>query len=196
METAFRSEQKFTQAEFFKWLAARPSSDIHHYELLDRHIVMTPPAGYPHSMIGVRISAALLQHVRTLRLGLVSDATAGYELPSGDTVEPDVSFVTADTLKAGRKPEPGSFFRIVPDLVVEIVSKTGARRDTVEKRRIYEKNGVAEYWLIYPKTRHVSVLRLVDGRFTSPLDIVSGSVRSSVLSDFEIPLAEIFADCG
>ncbi len=196
METAFRSDQKFTQAEFFEWLEARPSSDINHYELLDRHIVMTPPAGHPHSPIAVRLIAAMFPFVSGRKLGLLNESSAGYELPSGDTVEPDVSFVSASSLAAGPEPEAGKFYRVVPDLVVEIVSPTTARRDAVEKKCIYEKNGVAEYWLVYPKTRHVSILRLAGGRFTSPIEVVSGSVRSSVLTGFEIPLAEIFADCG
>ena len=194
MDTAFRSEEQFTQAEFFEWRRRRPTSDINHYELLSRHIVMTPPAGFPHAPIEVRIGAALLQHASRYRLGLVNGSSACFELPSGDTVEPDVSFISAGRLAAGPRPEMGKFYRIVPDLVVEIVSPTTARRDMKEKKLIYEKNGIPEYWIVHPGSRHVRILRLTGGKHSKPVHVVHGVVESSVLPGLEIPLASIFAD--
>lgn len=195
METAFRSDERFTQAGFLEWLQERPSSDINHYELLGGHIVMTPPAGFPHSTIEVRISTAILLHVSGAGLGMVNGSSAGYDLPSGDTVEPDVSFISTARLAAGPKPETGKFFRVVPDLVVEVLSRATAKRDRVEKRKIYEKNGVAEYWIVNPKSRHVSIFRLGDRDFSPPLEVARGSVESTVLPGLRIPLATIFADC-
>ena len=194
METAFRSEERFTQREFVEWLQERPSSDIHHYELIGGHIVMTPPAGYPHSLIEVRIAAAMLRHVSTQKLGIVNGSSAGFDLPSGDTVEPDVSFISAAKLHAGPKPETGRFYRIVPDLVVEIVSRSTARRDRTEKKAIYERTGVGEYWIVSPESRHVTVFRGGADGIASPNVVVSGSVESAVLPGLSIPLAEIFAD--
>lgn len=52
MQTAFRSEERFTQAEFRAWLEVRPGSDANRYELLDGRIVMTPPTAWPHSSLG------------------------------------------------------------------------------------------------------------------------------------------------
>ena len=59
-------------------------------------------------------------------------SSAGYDLPSGDTLEPDVSFLSAARLAAGPAPERGRFLRIVPDLVVEILSDSTAKRDRGE----------------------------------------------------------------
>jgi hypothetical protein len=33
---------------------------------------MTPPAGFPHSPIEVRIASAMLRHVSTAKLGIVN----------------------------------------------------------------------------------------------------------------------------
>lgn len=195
METAFRSDERFTQKQFFDWLQKRPRGDINHYELLGGHIVMTPPAGFPGSPIGVRIAAALLAHVGPSKLGMVCGSSAGFELPSGDTVEPDVSFISAATLAAAPKTEVGKFFRLVPDFVVEILSRSTARRDRNEKRLIYEKNGVCEYWIVVPESRHVSVFAGTGSGFSKPVLVMSGAVESSVLSGLRIPLSEIFADC-
>ena len=137
METAFRSDERFTQAEFFEWLQKRPRNDINHYELLGGHIVMTPPAGYPHSPIALRIGSALLQHVRPRKLGIVNESSAGFDFASGDTLDPDVSFISASRL-ATAKPETGRFYDVVPDLVVEILSPATSKRDRTEKKDIYE----------------------------------------------------------
>ena len=195
METAFRSDERFTQREFFDWLQERPRGDIHRYELLGGHIVMTPPAGFPGSPIGLRIGAAILRHVSPAKLGTVCESSAGFDLPSGDTVQPDVTFISAATLAAAPKTEIGRNFQLVPDLVVEVLSRSTARRDRNEKRLIYERNGVHEYWIVAPETKRVSVYRLTRSGFTKPVTVMSGAVESSALPGLVIPLAEIFADC-
>jgi hypothetical protein len=62
---------------------------------------MTPPADRPHSLIEVRIAAAMLRHVSTQKLGIVNGSGGGFDLPSGDTVAPD-AFIPAAKLHARR----------------------------------------------------------------------------------------------
>ncbi|HYC54835.1 MAG TPA: hypothetical protein VEL28_07840 [Candidatus Binatia bacterium] len=57
MQTAFLSDRTFTQDQFARWLDDLSASDINHYELLGGRIVMTPPAGYPHSPVALRLAA-------------------------------------------------------------------------------------------------------------------------------------------
>ena len=45
----------------------------------------------------------------------------------------------------------------VPDLIVEILSKSTARKDRAEKFFAYEKYGVKEYWIVTPETKSVEV---------------------------------------
>ncbi|HKS06815.1 MAG TPA: Uma2 family endonuclease [Gemmatimonadaceae bacterium] len=47
----------------------------------------------------------------------------------------------------------------LPILVVEIVSPTTRRRDHVEKRDLYLELTIAEYWIVDPETRCVTVVR-------------------------------------
>ena len=49
-----------------------------------------------------------------------------------------------------------------PDLVVEILSKSTARKDKVEKFFTYEKFGLKEYWIIDPFMKLVDVYHLID----------------------------------
>jgi Uma2 family endonuclease len=191
-ETAFRSDERFTQSDFRRWLRSRPSTDINHYELIDGRIVMTPPAGWPHGHVEARLVRRIEEHVDQKNLGVVQGSSAGYDLPSGDTLEPDVSFILRARFAAGPSPKAGQFLRIVPDLVIEILSPATSRRDRTEKKAVYERNGVREYWIVDPKKRAVSVLHLQKSKYGPARTIQSGVVKSRVLPGLEVPVEEIF----
>jgi Uma2 family endonuclease len=192
-QTAFVSTETFTQKEFKRWLDERPASDINHYELLRGRIVMSPPAGWPHAPVGVNIIFAVQGFVRTHGLGLVLDSSAGYDLPSGDTVEPDISFIANDRLTAGPAPQLGKFVRIVPNLVVEILSPATAQKDRTEKKAVYEENGVEEYWLVDTKRREITVYTLSGKRFGRG-KVYAGreTLPSRTLKGFTLRLSEVF----
>jgi Uma2 family endonuclease len=59
-------------------------------------------------------------------------------------VEPDIA-VICDRSKLDSKGCKGS-----PDLIIEIVSQTSAKRDKLEKFNKYESAGVKEYWIVEP----------------------------------------------
>lgn len=191
-ETAFRSDESFTQPEFWQWLTERPRSDINHYELLNGRIVMTPPAGWPHGHIGALLIGMISEHVRGRKLGIVCDASTGFDLPSGDTVEPDVSFISRERVAAGPAPERRKFLRVVPTLVIEILSDPTASRDRIEKKQIYERNGVDEYWIVDPERREVTVFHLVGGRYDAGDVFSAGQIRSTVLPALALDVAEVF----
>ena len=99
-----------------------------------------------------------------------------------------------------------------PDLVVEILSPSTARKDRNEKYFIYEKYGVKEYWIVSPGDKSVEVYLLKDGKFVLD-DVypiykdyewdkltdeekaeVKFSIKVSLYDDFEVSLADIFED--
>lgn len=194
MQPVFESVDTFTPEEFGRWVEERQArGDTHRYELLHGRIVMTPPAGWPHGEVESALCAALRAFVRAGRLGRVFGSSQGFELPSGEIVEPDVSFVSAERWDAAPPPEEGKFLRVVPDLVVEILSTATASRDRGEKRAIYERDGVREYWLVDPRPRRVSVLALSGARFGAPRTWdAEGAAESALLTGFRLPLEEIF----
>ncbi len=194
VDTPFRSEERFTQQEFFEWLQRRPAADVNHYELIRGRIVMSPPAGWPHGSLGSRINARLYGVVERYGLGIVQDSSAGYDLPSGDTLEPGVSFISQARFDAGPAPVRGRFLGIVPDLAVEILSKSTARRDRGEKKAIYEQCGVGEYWIVDPDRRVVTVYHLGDAGYGTGERIRAGRIASHVLPQLELTVEDLFAD--
>lgn len=194
METAFESDERFTQAEFLDWLEANEGFLSGRCELIGGAIVMSPPARYPHGDITTNLVLAIGIHAAERRLGRVYESSAGYELPSGDTLEPDVSFLSNQRLAFGPQPRTGGLLRIVPDLVVEVLSPSTERRDRTEKKRLYERNGVAEYWIVDPLLREVTVFHLEEGRYDDGVAYRGGIIRSQVLPDLGLEVEAAFAN--
>lgn len=189
IEASFRSEERFTQAEFRVWVDTRSPRDDGRYELLRGQIVMSPPARPRHARVEVVIASLIERHVAVHGLGLVFGSSAGFELPSGDTLAPDVSFVSRERLEGASLDD---FFGLVPDLAVEILSPSSISRDRVEKLAIYAENGVAEYWIVDPRRRAVEVHRLRGDAYAEPEIFVEGRIRSTVLPAFEASVADVF----
>ena len=192
-QTAFVSTEIFTQREFRHWLDERPASDLNHYELLHGRIVMSPPAGWPHGTVEANIIAPLATFVRSRGLGLVFGSSTGYNLPSGDTVEPDISCISNERLAAGPAPQTGKFIRIVPNLVVEILSPATAQRDQTEKKAIYAVNGVEEYGIVDTNRREITMYSLTGKRYgRGAVYTARDTLRSRVLAGFTLQVGEVF----
>jgi Uma2 family endonuclease len=193
-ETSFRSEETYTQVDFRRWLESRPASEgDRHYELIRGRIVMSPPSGAWHGCVGSELNGLLREQVKACRLGRLFDASVGFELPSGDTLQPDVAFVSRQRWEAGPRSVGNEFMRIVPSLVVEILSPSTARRDRTEKADIYAKNGVDEYWLVDLQRRAITIFYLAGGVFGPPTTVTASRIPSLVLPDLEACVEDVFA---
>jgi Uma2 family endonuclease len=193
-ETAFISTERFNQKAFKRWVEKRPARDVNRYELAHGKIVRIPPAGWGHGEVEAKVSAVLGEFVYSHKLGKVFGSSTGYDLPSGDTLEPDASLISAERWAKGPQVGASQFLRIVPNLVLEILSPATAQRDRVEKKKIYQINGVDEYWLIDPDRREVTVFQLVQGKYGAGKRFrANQNVRSSLLSDLSIPTRSLFA---
>lgn len=150
-------------------------------ELIAGEIYMSAAPDDRHQDAVLTLGGALNTHVRQHGLGRVFVAPLDVYLPSGDVVQPDVIFVSTEKASIVRRHVHG-----VPDLLVEVVSSTGAARDRIVKRDLFEASGVPEYWIVEPDDEAVQVLRLEDGRFR-PSGYLRGEAR------LETPLVPGFA---
>ena len=77
---------------------------------------------------------------------------------------------------SGGTPDGGQWRRIIPDagagsytgtphFIVETLSPATALKDRTIKKEIYQKAGIAEYWIISPKERAVEVYYLENGEY-------------------------------
>jgi len=165
-------------------------------EIIDGELWLMAPPAIDHQRISARLALAIGSHLQASGQGELFTAPTGVRLLDRDNlVEPDLLVVSAENGgRVGEKYVDGP-----PDLVVEILSRGNARRDRVVKRRLYERAGVPEYWIVDPLAGLVRVLRRTPrGRTTAALKTVDRLGRGDVLTtpvlpDLEVSLDEVFA---
>ena len=160
------------------------------YELLDGELILVASPNRDHQMISLRLASRMLSFVDENDLGWVFDAPFDVLLTDTDTVQPDVMFVSREREHIST---PANI-QGAPDLVVEILSPSSSRRDWREKRELYARHGVLEYWIIDPTNRIVSVMQLQDGVLEIEQTCADGdTATSTVLEGFSIRLNSIFS---
>lgn len=117
-------------------------------ELIDGKIVMMAPAATGHNTIGYSILNIFWDYLDGKECVPYGDNTTVY-LTEKDHFVPDM-MVVCDRSKIKSDGIHGT-----PDLVVEVLSPSTARRDRKYKKDVYGKCGVREYWLVSPGDKSV-----------------------------------------
>jgi Uma2 family endonuclease len=126
------------------------------YQLLEGDIVMAPAPHAGHQRIAARIVHALLNHVVGGGLGEVYFAPFDVYLDDENVVQPDILFISKERLPIVEE----KYIKGPPDLVVEILSESSSRRDLIQKRELYARFGVREYWIVSPGEECIDVFIL------------------------------------
>ncbi len=119
---------------------------------------MSPEDLYCHGILKTRLVVALGQIIDAGDLGELFTDRTRVSSPQADlSAEPDLVFVSYDTLESGRvrrvpkaTGEPRRFVELegAPDLVIEIVSDESVGKDTQRLPAAYFQAGVPEFWLL------------------------------------------------
>ena len=135
--------------------AQRMPDDGNRYEAIGGILHVTAVPKWRHQVVGKRLLLRLSELLEDPGHGEVA-ATPGVEFPTtGEGVQPDILFVSNERRHIVE--EAGLVG--APDLVVEVLSPSTAERDRGEKRRLYERQGVREYWIVDPAENQVDVYR-------------------------------------
>jgi Uma2 family endonuclease len=122
-------------------------------------------------------------------LGLPFGADGAMRLMKGLVRIPDVSFVSWQRLPEGVPDEP--IAGLVPDLAVEVLSRSNTKGETRRKLRDYFLAGGKLAWLIQPRTETAEVYRAPDRKKrVGKAGTLDGG---DVLPGFRISLQELFA---
>ena len=164
------------------------------HELIDGEHYVTPSPNIRHQAILGNLHFFIRAWLEQHPVGRVFMAPLDVVFTQFDVVEPDLLFVS-------RQRAPGiltaKHVTGAPDIVVEIGSPSTRKRDETIKRRLYERSGVSEYWVVDPNLDVVRVYRNRDGRFDHPVELRAdaGDVLTSPhLDGLEMPVGRIFSE--
>ncbi|MGH2558114.1 MAG: Uma2 family endonuclease [Thermomicrobiales bacterium] len=108
-----------------------------------------------------------------------------------DQVQPDIIVLRTDHDGVYR----GNTVFGPPDVVIEILSPPHQAFDEVEKFRLYETNGVPEYWIGDPDLPNLRLFALRDGVYV-PIPPESGLLRSTVVPNLTVDPEKLLANLG
>ena len=138
---------------------------------------MSPAPSTKHQTVSRHLQFQLYAQIEITKRGKVFNAPTDVELTPNDIVQPDLVVVLKDRTRMITPTKING----VPDLVVEILSPSTAATDTTLKKQLYERTGVAEYWIADPDNQRLECYRIIDGVYrlepqTDPVTTLSGGL--------------------
>jgi Uma2 family endonuclease len=167
-------------------LLTLPDDDLRH-EIIDGEHVVSPSPFTKHQIVVGNIFLELSNYVRRNPIGHVFVAPYDVIFASNNVTEPDVLYISKERSSIITEKN----IQGTPDLVVEVISELRRRRDEIEKKSVYERFGVAEYWIADPKVDTIRVYRR--GAYDAPVTLRGGDLLMSPLfPGLSIPVATLF----
>ena len=195
MELSLDMNKRYTYADYLTWL------DDKRRELINGFIRIMSPAPRPvHVEVNLNIAMQLKSVVkRNKGKCKVYHAPFDVRFPrNGETandkidtvVQPDVC-VVCDLSKIDKRGCCGA-----PDMIVEVLSFSTAKKDMTEKFSLYEEFGVKEYWIVNPDEQTILAFILQeDGKYDAgALYEFEGKIPVYIFDNYPIDLNDIFEE--
>jgi len=170
-----------------------PDDGLRH-ELIDGEHYVTPSPNTKHQQVSLNLVFLIERWLRQKneRVGRLFFAPFDVVFSRFDVVEPDLLYMSNE--RAARILTAANV-QGVPELVVEIASPGTRRRDETIKRKLYERSGVSEYWVVDPELDLVRVYRRGGEEFARPVELSAQTgdvLTTSLLPGLELRLSRIF----
>jgi Uma2 family endonuclease len=177
-----KQTRRWTYEEYYRL------EDDRRYEIIDGNLLMAPAPDTWHQDSSRKLFRLVDRFVMKNRLGEVFYAPIDLVLDVENTVQPDLIFVPS--AKAGMIQRRAIFG--IPDLLVEIISPSSVRRDRYDKKELYARFGVKEYWIGDPANKALEILTFKEGHYDLHCCAEEkGKLTSLVLPGLEFDLTEI-----
>ena len=133
--------------------------DILRREIINGKVYLMAGASKNHNEVVKNLTWALENFLRGKKCRLFGENMNVKFDEDSPEVLPDIKIV-CDPGKITKKNIEGA-----PDLIVEVLSKRTRVKDITEKKYLYERHGVKEYWIIDTNSKIIEVYLLKDGKF-------------------------------
>jgi Uma2 family endonuclease len=177
-----KSARRWTYEEYYKL------DDDRRYEIIGGNLITAPAPDTWHQDWSRKLFRVVDRFVVKSGLGELFYAPIDVVLDAENTVQPDLVFISSANL--GIIQQRAIFG--TPDLLVELVSPSSVRRDRYDKKELYGRFGVKEYWIGDPANKTLEVLTLKEGHYELHCCVEEkGKLTSLVLAGLEFDLSEI-----
>jgi len=172
-------------------LVELPEDNLRH-EIIDGEHVVSPAPFPKHQIVAGHIHGILYDYLRQHPIGHVLMAPCDVVFAADNVLEPDILYIKNERWSiVGPK-----YIEAAPDLAVEVISETRRRRDEVDKRAVYERFGVIEYWIADPERQTIKIHRRGErGAYQPAIELRADRadmLKSPFFPGLSIDLAELF----
>lgn len=177
-------------AEYKKFLDV--TSEICKCEWINGELVLHSPAMDIHSAVNLRLASLIQSHIDRNNLGHVvtEKALINFEF-AVHNYEPDIVYFIPE--KAKYITDKTCLYSIIPDFVVETISKSTAKNDRGVKFKTYQKHKVSEYWIIEPLKQTIEQYILHKGKYRKPIIYgIEDTIESMLIEDFKIRVEALY----
>lgn len=161
------------------------------YEVIEGELVVNASPIPRHQQIALRIGGRVDFYFEQHGGGRVFVAPLDVVLDDDVVLQPDVIIVS----EARMHVVGPTHIHGAPDLIVEVLSDRTRKLDELVKRKLYERHGVTEYWIVDPIAEIVNIYRRTAGSFTRAAEIsvkAGGALTSSLLPGFSLDVNDVF----
>ena len=142
-------------------------------QLINNQLVMSAAPRDIHQAVLFDIAFEIQTFLKRNKKGQLRISPYDVHFSNQNIFQPDLVFIKTENLH--RIEEKG--LAGAPDLVIEVLSPTTSQLDYEDKRLVYEKYGVSEYFIVDPGTASVDYFYLINGIYEA-----QESVRSKIIS--------------
>ena len=158
-------------------------------EFIDGKVIHHSPSRKDHLDFTIRLLKLLDTYVSIHKLGAVLSEKCLCVFPRND-YEPDIVFFGRRE-KAARL-RPNTFKFPIPDLAVEVLSRSTEQQDRGVKFEDYAAHGVGEYWIIDAQSQAVEQYCPAKGTYVPVPRSPANELQSRVVERLSIPVASVF----
>lgn len=169
----------------------RLPDDGNRYEIIDGELSVTPAPSTRHQSVVSNLLRLVGSFVYQRKLGRLWTAPLDVLFGRHDNVQPDLVFVSAERMEI----VTDAAVQGAPDLVAEILSPSTGTRDEGVKLRLYEREGVQEYWLLYPEKGTLKVFRRHQDRLVLAAELSAAAeevLTSPLFPGLDLDVAALF----
>jgi Uma2 family endonuclease len=165
--------------------------DGNRYEVIEGELYVSRAPGLPHQLVTTNIIGVFLNYLAQNPIGRIVP-TPGLIMSKYSGVIPDLVFYTHER---GDEIIWNERLNAAPEIVIEILSpgRENVSRDRVAKRKLYERHGVKEYWIVDSENRSLEIYRPADHELQLAAMLRhEDEITSPILPGFSCRLTMIF----
>jgi Uma2 family endonuclease len=165
--------------------------DGRRHELIDGEHYVTPSPNTKHQSISLKLTLVIGRWLESHPIGRLFYAPFDVVFSNFDVVEPDLLYLSNERAAEALTTQ---HVKGVPELVIEIASPGTRKRDETIKRRLYERVGVTEYWVVDPQIDTIRVYRREGNGFARVVELSADAgevLTTPLLPGLEIPLTRV-----